>query len=112
MQRGADERLDRSALDDLARVHHGHVRSHRREQREVVADVHHGHVRLCDQGAQQGRDLRLRGHVQPGRRLVEDQRGGMTGKGQRQGHPLLLPTAQLVRVAAQDLWRIGELDRL
>ena len=85
VQRRLDHRLHRPALHHLARVHHGDVVGDRRKQGEVVGHVHDRHVGLRDQRLQQRRDVRLRGHVQAGRRLVEDEDRRPAGKreGQR-----------------------------
>ena len=46
--------------------------------------------------------VRLRRHVEPGRRLVQDDHAGPVGERHRERDPLLLAARQLVRIAAQE----------
>ena len=48
--------------------------------------------------------------VEPGRRLVEDEQGGVLREGHRDHDPLLHPARELVRVAGHHRAGVGDLD--
>ena len=97
----------RCPLDDLPGVHDGQLVADSGQQREVVAHVQAGEARVPDQGDDQAVDVRLGHHVQPGGRLVQDQHLGPDRQRQGQRDALLLPAAELVRVAAHRLLRLA-----
>ena len=53
--------------------------------------------------------LGLDGRVEARRRLVEDEQGRILGERHRDDHALLHPARELVRVAAEDAVRVGDL---
>ena len=57
---------------------------------QIVADIDHGRAGLLVDVAQQGQDVRLRRHIQPGGGLVKQQHVGLAGQRHGDGHPLLL----------------------
>ena len=71
-----------------------------------MADVEGGRACLGDQRAEKRRDPGLRGHVEPGRRLVEDEHLGFTGERDRDCDPLLLATAELMRITVERAGRV------
>ena len=98
---GVEELLRRSELDDPARVHDGHARRERPYHRQIVADVER-------RGAVQGRQLshrpehmRLGGHVEAGRGLVEHDHPRTARERHRQADALLLAAGELMRVPLQ-----------
>ena len=103
--RGLDEeRIDRALLDDAPRVHDEHAAGQAADRRQVVADVDAPHVSwLCAQLAHGREHVRLRRHVEPGRRLVEHDQRGPQQERHREADALLLAARELVRIAAQEL---------
>jgi hypothetical protein len=69
------------------------------DDREVVRDEEEAEVELARQADEEVRDLGLRGRVQRGQRLVEDDDRGIRREGPRDREPLTLPTRELVREA-------------
>jgi hypothetical protein len=66
---------------------------------EVMRDQQKAHAVLADQGLQQVEDLRLRGDVERGGRLVGDQQARVQRDGHGDADALALAARQLVRVA-------------
>ena len=66
-----------------------------------MAHADGGHAEVVDDLAQERGDLRLGGHVEAGRRLVEDHRLRIAAQGQGERDPLLLPAGELVRIALE-----------
>ena len=95
-----EELAHRRVLDELAGIHHADAVADRRDDAEVVRDVDHRHAELGAQPTQQVEDLRLRRHVETGRRLVEDDELRIAGERHRDHHALLLPARELVRILA------------
>ena len=56
--------------------------------------------------------LDLVGHVEVGRRLVEQQQVGLLGQRHRDPHPLSLAPGELVHGAVGEAGGVGELERL
>ena len=108
-------------LDDLARAapfdqpavaqHHDLVR-HLRDDGEIVGDVERGDAGVAD-GVLDGRQhVDLRGHVERGGRLVEDDQVRL-GAERHGGHDALqLPAGHLVREALADVFRVGKAELL
>ena len=71
--RVAEDLAGGPALDDLARVHHGHAVGDLVHDPEVVRDQDHAHPELLAERGDQLEDLRLDRHVERGRGLVCDQ---------------------------------------
>jgi hypothetical protein len=92
-------------------LHHGDAVGDLGHDAEVVGDEDHPHALLALQLADQRQDLRLRGHVQRGGRLVGDQDVGLQRQRHRDHRALALAAGQLVRVGLQDLLRIGQVHR-
>ena len=85
---------------------------------EVVGDHHDRHLVLGLQLLHQPQDLRLRGHVERGRRLVGDQDLRVVDQRHRDHHALAHAARELVRVVvdalvgARDLDLLEDVDRL
>ena len=73
----------------------------------VVGDENHRHAKLVLQEPDQSQDLRLNGDVERGRGLVGDEQTRLAGKCHRDHDPLSHAARQLMRVAVQDLRRLG-----
>ena len=85
------------------RVHHGHAVRDPLDDREVVAHVDERRPVLAAQRVDEVEHLRLRRHVEAGRRLVEHDDGRVRqASAMRDRYALLLPPAELVRVAAPE----------
>ncbi len=93
-----------------AGVEHADAVAHLRDDVEVVADEQDRRAELGAQRRDEVEHLGLDRRVEAGRRLVEDQQGRVLR--QRHGdHDALLHAArELVRVAAHDPRRVGDLD--
>ena len=106
---GIDEDAPRVAVeDDLAAIHHRDARADAGDRAEVVADIDHRGAQPRRELGEQVEDMRLRGDVEPGGRLVEQQRLRLAGERHRDGDALLLAAGQLVRVAPRDGVGIGK----
>ena len=102
--RGCPEKLvRRPALDDTPGVHDRDTVGDERDDGEVVADVERGDAVRLAELAYRLEHVRLGRHVEPGRRLVEDDHARPAGEGHRESDPLLLAAGELMRVAAQEL---------
>jgi len=89
-----DHRLEQRVRPDLdALVHVGRRRVHHGD-----ALSHQPRIALLAQPHQERKDLRLRGHVQCGGRLVRQQQARLRSGGERDHHALAHPAAELVRV--------------
>ncbi len=97
----AEELVGRPELDDPAGVHHGDAVRERADDGEVVADVERRDAVGGGQLAHGVEHVRLRRHVEAGRRLVEHDHARPAGEGHREADALLLAARELVRVAAQ-----------
>jgi hypothetical protein len=106
MRTCGEELARRRLLDRAPGVHDDDLVGEAGGQPEVVADHHERHPELALQVAQQLHDLRLRGDVERGRRLVGDQQPRLGGQGDRDDHALAHAARELVRVLVQAL--LGE----
>ncbi len=107
-----DERPCRRHLDHPSGIHHRDPVGGVARAREVVGDGQHGQAASRAQVAQQGQDLGPAGRVDHGHRLVRDEELGFGDQGPRDVHALPLTARQRVRVAADDLRRGRQPDRL
>ena len=108
MCRVAQHRFDRAFQHRLARVKHLYPVADPRDHAQIVADIDHRHVAVGGQIAQQFEDMRLRGDIEAGGRLVQQQRVRLAGQRHGDRHALLLAARQLMRIAAQHRTRIGQ----
>ena len=108
----ADHLVDRPVLDHPAGVHDHDPVGHAGDDGEVVRHVHHRHPLLAPQARQLGQDAVLGEDVEPGGRLVEHGDRRPADARHRDGHALLLPARQLVRVAAAETGIRAQLDPL
>ena len=76
MARAGEERADRAAFDDPARIHHGDAVGDLRDHAKIVRDEKDAHSQFCLKVADQRQDLTLDGDVQRGGGLVRDQERG------------------------------------
>ena len=99
-------------LDDLAGVHDPDPVAQRPDDAEVVGDQQDGGVRLGLERADEVEDARLDGRIEAGRGLVEDEQ--LRVRGQRDGDDdaLLHPARELMGIALEDAFRVGDLDAL
>ena len=96
--RVVEERVDVRPLGDGAEVHDRDLVGDLGDDAQVVRDEHDRHAELVLQLAQQLEDLRLRRHVERGRRLVGDQQVGLAGERRRDHRPLPHAAAKLERI--------------
>ncbi len=97
-------------LDDAARIHHRDAIGQRGDDGEIVADVQRRDAVRAAEHAHRLEHVRLRRHVEAGRRLVEHDHARPAREGHRESDALLLSTRQLVRVAAQEAPVGGQQD--
>ena len=108
--RPGEERAGGTLLDDPARVHDGDAIGERADDREVVGDVDDRDAALPAQAVDLLEDARLRDHVEPGRRLVEDDEPRLADERDGDRDPLLLTARELVRVPPREGMVGGEVD--
>src|SRR4029077_17626538 len=101
---------DRTGLDDLAVLHHAHDVGDLTHDSEIMGDEQHRHAEARLQLFQQREDLRLHGHVERGGRLVGDQQIRLVRKRHRDHDALALPAGELVGIAREPFFRIGNAD--
>ena len=110
MRRLIDDLIGGSPLLDVARVQHDDVVRDLRDHGEVVGHVDRRRSLLLDDRLERLQHLDLGGDVEGGGRLVQDQEVRISAKGHRRHQPLELPPRDLVRVAAAEAVRIGEVE--
>ena len=110
MLRRLIDALDRSLLDNLAVLHDADPIGDLAHDAEVVGDEQHRHAGAPLNLLQQLQDLRLHRDVERGGRLVGDQQVRFVGERHGDHHPLPLPAGELVRIAAEPAFRIGNAD--
>ena len=110
MARVVEDAVDRPLLDDAAGVEHADAVAHARDHVEVVRDEEDARAELGAQRGDEVEHLRLDGRVEARRRLVEDEQRRVLGERHGDHHALLHAARELVRVAAHDAARVGDLD--
>jgi hypothetical protein len=94
----------RACLHDLALVHHRDAVGHAGDDGEVMGDQEEAHALLGHEPLQQVEDLRLRGDVERGGRLIGDQEPRVQRDGHGDADPLALAAGKLVRVGVEPIW--------
>ena len=97
-------------LDHLAALEHHDPIGDLGDDGEVVGDVERGRAMLADEFAEGGQTLDLCGHVECGRRFVEDQDVGLRHHRHRRHDALQLSAGHLVGIARADGVRIGKIE--
>ena len=92
---------DRTFLDHLAGIHHGHAVRHLLHDAHVVRNEDQRHAALALQFAQKLKNLRLNGDIQRRRGLVGNQKARVAGDGHGDHHALVHAARHLVRVIRQ-----------
>ena len=105
-----EDLLGRAFLDELPRVEDADAFARLPDDPEVVADEEDGGGEPLLELSDQVEHLRLHGRVEAGRRLVEDEQLRVRGEGHRDDDALLHPSGELVRVAAQHRFGVGDVD--
>jgi hypothetical protein len=110
----AEDLIDRRLLDYSPGVQDhdavGNVANHP----EVVADVHDAHLPRARDPLDLIDQISLRGDVEPGRRLIHDHNVRIANKRHGDANALLLPSGELVGIAAQERaigWKLGFCER-
>jgi hypothetical protein len=106
--RGGEDVAHPGLLHLLALPHHHHVVGHLGHHAHVVGDEDHGGAHLGLQVADDVEDLRLDGHVERRGGLVGDEQFGVAGQRHGDHHPLAHAAGELVRIAVEELLRIGQ----
>ena len=104
--------LGRSLLDQSPGVENPDLLAHPPDHAQVVADEEDAGAELEPKGRDDVEDLGFDGRVEARRRLVEDEKRRVGRQRHRNHDPLLHPAGQLVRVAAHDAFRVGDLNLL
>ena len=110
MLRRGEDLLHRSLLDDLAAVHDADHVGDAADDAEIVGDEQQAHAEPGANFRQQRQDLRLHGDVERGGRLVRDQQIGLVGERHRDHDALTLAAGQLMRIAREPGFRLGNAD--
>ncbi len=95
-------------LDQLAQAQDGDAVRDFCHHAEVVRDEQHPHAVARLQLLDQLQDLRLRGHVERGGRLVGDEQRGLQHQRHGDDDPLALAARELVRVGGDDALGVGQ----
>ena len=103
MRRTREDLVGVAALDHPTRVHDEDAVAELGHDAEVVRDQQHRRAALGHEPLEQVEDLRLRRHVERGRRLVGDQQVRLVGERDRDHHAL----AHAARVLVRDSRRAG-----
>ena len=103
-----EDLLDRTFLDDPARVHHDDPLAEAGDQSHVVRDQNDGGSHLAIELLEQLDDLRLHGDVEGGGGFVGDQQFRFVGQAHRDHGPLPHAPRELVRVILCALRRLGD----
>ncbi|MNF58118.1 hypothetical protein D3C84_396660 [compost metagenome] len=101
MSRPREQRFTVGDFDDAPGIHHHHPVDQVLDHRKVVGHIHRRHAEAFAQAAQGREDVRLSGDVQRRGRFIKDDQLRTQDKRQRQHHPLLLPTGELMGEAPQ-----------
>ena len=89
-------------------VHDGYTVTDPRNGTKVMADIDHRSPGFCRQISQQLEDVGLRGNVEAGRRLVEQQNIRLARQRHGDGNPLLLTARKLVGITVQQFLRLWQ----
>ena len=103
-----DHGIDRSDLDDPARVHHRDAVAGLGDHAHVVGDEHDRGAVLLAEALQQRNDLRLDRDVERGGRLVGDDQARLAGKRQGDDDALAHAAGELVRILVETLLGRGD----
>ena len=106
--RSFEEPLGRPLLDELARVHDADPVADLGDDAEVVRDVQDRDPGFRAEAREQVDDLRLRRHVETGRRFVEHEHLRLACERHRDRHALLLAAGELVRILPGRRRRVGQ----
>ena len=107
--RPAQHVLGRALLDHAAVLHHDNAMRDLGDDAEIVRDEQDAGVAAFAQFLDEFQNLRLRGDVERGGRLVRDQQRGIEHQGGRDHDALALPARQLMRIDvdhALRLWQV------
>jgi hypothetical protein len=105
-----EDLLARAGFDHATCIHHGDAIGDVVHYGEVVRDVQERGSSLVPKFTYQIEHLRLRGYVEPGRRLVKDNHERLAGQCDRDCDALLLSAAELERVAPEELFIRWQVD--
>ena len=108
MERLLEERVDGRLLGDAGGVHDDDVVGRLGDDAEVVRDEDDGRSVLGLELPDEPEDLRLRRHVERGRRLVRDEERRIVDERHRDHHALAHPARELVRVVVDAPFRAGD----
>ncbi len=110
--RAGEDLVDRSALDDLALVHHEHALARLADHGEVVGDEEQSRVAALHGREHEVEHLLLHGDVERGRGLIAHEQLGVVRQRNGEHHALTLTTRQLVRVGLRRFGGRGDADVL
>ena len=102
--------VGRALFDHLAVLEHDDAIGDIGDDAEIMGDEHHRHVAAALQVADQFEDLRLRGDVERGRRLVGHQHRRLERQRHRDHRALPLAARELVRIGAHAAFGVGQAD--
>ena len=110
LARRLDDLLHRAVFDHLAVAQHHDVVGDLRDDGEVVGDVERRGAGLVDGALDRREHVDLGGHVERGRRLVEDDEVGLRAERHRRHRALQLAARDLVRIAVAERVRDGKAE--
>ena len=110
MLRRSEDALDRALLDNLALLHDANAVGKLAHDAEVVGDEQHRHAEPRLRVLEQFQDLRLHGDVERGGRFVGDQEVRLVRQRHGDHHALALAAGELVRIARQAAFGVGDAD--
>jgi hypothetical protein len=109
---GLGEIRSGDGLHHPARIHHQHPVAEPRHQPQVMADEDQPHAATTDLFVEDRKDLQLHGDIQRRGRLIGDQQVRLRHQHHGQHGTLGHAAGKLMRIGAQDPFRVGDPHRL
>jgi hypothetical protein len=108
MPRPRKHLVARADFDPFSELEHRHAVCDVRDDAEVMGDEEHRHASTLLDVRDEFQDLRLRGHVEGGGRLVGDEQRRLQRERHGDHDALALPAGELVRIGSQHACRLRQ----
>jgi len=109
VSRPPKEIVDGRLFDDAPAVHHSDPVNQAPHDTQVVAYVHDARLASRSKLSDHFKQASLRQNIKASRWLIHDNDRWLVDERHRDGHPLLLAAAELMRISTHDLARVGQL---
>ena len=111
LARRLDDLAGLAVFDRLAMAQHHDLVGDLGDDGQIMRDVKRGGAGFLDGVLDGGQHVKLGGHVQRRRRLVEDDQIGARAQRHRRHRPLQLPARDLMRIAVAEMVGVGQAKR-